>query len=235
MNDKNERSESGAVIHRHTEVAPNSGSIAHADDTRLTEHYSKFLGGNSMVWHELISDRIHIDVHHYHPTEERPWHMLCTSGMSALPMNVPPDMEDADAWRHAELCIALSPDWNLSQEGFEDEQNYWPVRLIKTLARLPHDFSTWLGWGHTIPNGDPATPYAPGTLLDGAVLIPPFVMPREFFELQGDPLIHIFQVQPLTGPEMDFKLKVGLEEVLDCLESQGELAAPVDPARKSTV
>ncbi|MFQ8729788.1 MAG: suppressor of fused domain protein [Enterocloster bolteae] len=24
---------------------------------------------------------------------------------------------------------------------------YWPIRLIKYLARFPHEYSTWLGWG----------------------------------------------------------------------------------------
>ena len=55
---------------------------------------------------------------------------------------------------------ALPGDWRLTADDFKDERWYWPVRQLKYLARLPHKHATWLGFGHTIPNGDSAEVYA---------------------------------------------------------------------------
>ena len=32
----------------------------------------------------------------------------------------------------------------------KDEKWYWPIRLLKSLARLPIASDTWLGFGHTL-------------------------------------------------------------------------------------
>ena len=32
----------------------------------------------------------------------------------------------------------------------KDEKWYWPIRLLKSLARLPIASDTWLGFGHTM-------------------------------------------------------------------------------------
>lgn len=62
---------------------------------------------------------------------------------------------DPEVPRYAELVISLPPFWPLDEQSWRDERHYWPVRLLKTLGRLPHEYDTWLGVGHTIPNGDP--------------------------------------------------------------------------------
>jgi hypothetical protein len=132
----------------------------------------------------------------------------------------------------------LAPDWPLSADAFKDERqgNYWPIRLLKTLARLPHDYNTWLGWGHSIPNGDPAQPYAPDTSLAGAIIIPPFDHDDRFFIVEGEPALHIFQVLPVTAAEMALKVTSNLDKLLDKLEKKfPDIYGPVDRARKSAV
>lgn len=232
-----ERSPTGAPVYRHTRSAPSSGEIAHADDARIGDHLARVHDGAAMVWHELISDRVHIDVHCLAPTEAHPYHLLCTSGMSSKPMNVPAELEGREQWRFAELCMLLPPDWAPSREAFEDERVYWPIRLLKGLARLPHDFGSWLGWGHSIPNGDPAEPYAPDTQLSGAILIPPFLLGKDLFVVPGEPPMHVFQVLPVTAREMDFKLQQGVDPLLELLENAfgDALYGPVDPLRPSAL
>lgn len=66
-------------------------------------------------------------------------------------MNVPDELAEYKLER-AELAIALPPDWKLDEESMTDERWYWPVRLLKVLARLPITSNTWLGWGHTMDN-----------------------------------------------------------------------------------
>lgn len=236
MADDDEVSPGGSPILRHAKVEPAADEVAHADDERIADHLARVLGGSGNVFHELVSDRLHIDVHMVPPSPTRPFIVLVTSGASARPMHMPAEMEEAAAWAHIELAMLLPPTWKLDQAAFADERNYWPVRLLKTLARLPHDFGTWLGWGHSIPNGDPARPYAPGTSLTGAVVIPPFQLGAEFFELAGEPPLHIFQVLPVTTAEMEHKLRVGLDGLLEHLEAQDDgIYGPIDPQRRSLI
>ncbi|RDV38741.1 suppressor of fused domain protein [Bradymonadaceae bacterium TMQ3] len=214
----NEMSPGGSAILRHDSPQPSSGyDVAYADDERICAHIEEHLGENGFVWHELVSFGVHIDIHVVEPTEERPFVTLVTSGMSARPMTLPPGLESPEEWRLAELMMVLPPDWNLSEEGFEDERHYWPVRLLKSLARLPGDMDTWLGWGHSVPNGHPAEPYAPELPFSGALVIPPILFP-EAFRMAGEPPIRLFQVVPVTDAEMEMKLELGLDAVLERLE-----------------
>ncbi len=228
----NERSPGGSAIYRHDVPAAPSLLVEHADDTRISDHLHGVHSGRGFVWHELVSDRVHLDIHVLAPTDDHPFYLVATSGMSARPMAVPPGMKDAASWQYAELCMLLPPSWTPGQEEFKDERMYWPIRLLKNLARIPHDFSTWLGWGHSIPNGDPAKPYAPGSALCGAILVPPFVLGKELFVVPGEPPMHLFQVLPVTAKEMQLKLELGIDALLERLEEHiPDIFGPVDAAR----
>ncbi len=115
------------------------------------------LGPIDYVFHEKISESVHVDVHRVPPQKQRPFYTSVTSGMSERQMTVP---DGAESLRLAELILCLPPNWPLSLHDFRDEQNYWPIRLLKILARLPLEFCTWLGLSQSVPNGDPPRPYA---------------------------------------------------------------------------
>lgn len=112
----------------------------------ITRHITHHLGRIDDVFHELVSDAVQIDLHHIAPSRERQYHMLITSGMSDLAMNVP---AGADVPRFLELMIKLPRDWRVGQAAFADDNWYWPVRQLKTLARFPHKYATWkIGRAH---------------------------------------------------------------------------------------
>ena len=52
----------------------------------------------------------------------------------------------------------------------KDEKWYWPIRLLKSLARLPINCDSWLGHGHRVENREP---FADNTKLCTATLIGP--------------------------------------------------------------
>lgn len=178
---------------------------------QISDHIERHVGPIAMVFHELVSDHVHVDVHHVAPTAERPWHTLITSGMSDLPMQAPEGMEEC---RHAELLIELPADWPLNQADWRDERNYWPIRWLKMLARMPHEYRTWLWYGHTIPNGgETPEPFADDTRLCGMMLTFPYSLPVEFFRLtvKDGQTIHFWSLWPLHREEMDYKVKNGAE------------------------
>ena len=146
-------------------------------------------------------------------------------------MTVPAEV-DADVPRYMELMVTLPADWPISQDAFEDERNYWPVRLLKGMARLPHEYDTWLGFGHTIPNGHPSEPYAPGVGFDGAIVLTPVTTPEDFatLELDDGKTISFMSLVPLYPEEMDLKLRKGAEALLDRFDAK-KIQDVIEPGR----
>jgi hypothetical protein len=226
-----ERSASGAPIWRHDEAQePVAGEQTWAAEA-IEAHLERHIGPFDSVFHELVSPYVHLDVITIPAREERPWHTLVTCGMSARPMDVP----DEETPRYAELMLSLPPFWPLDAEAWRDERHYWPVRLLKTLGRLPHEYGTWLGIGHTVPNGDPPERYARGTGLCGALIAPPLVWPEgaHVLETENGPL-RFYGVIPLHADEMQLKLDEGLDALYERFD-QAEISELLDAGRPSVL
>ncbi len=186
----------------------------------VTKHIDKHLGNRGMVFHEIISDLVHIDVHMIPPSPERNYNILITSGMSERAMKAP---EGCEEFSYTELMICLPPDWPLQQKDFDDERNYWPIRLLKTLARFPHEYDTWLFEAHTVPHGDPPEPFCDNVEFTGALLAFPTMFPEEFWQFKVTPeiTIHFLVVIPVYTEEMDLKLKKDAEALFDKFDKHG--------------
>jgi Suppressor of fused protein (SUFU) len=197
----------------------------------IVRHIERHLGPVESVFHELISDAVHLDVHWVKPTAARSFHLLVTSGMSDRPMKVPAELE---APRHIELVATLPERWAIGDEAFRNENWYWPVRQLKTLARFPHKYDTWLGEGHTVANDDPPQPFAPSTRLCGAILLRPQQVPQAFHELRlGDGrTIRFLAVVPVHDKEMALKTRSGTEALLERFHQAG-VTDVIEPTRPS--
>ena len=175
----------------------------------ISEHIEKYIWPVEYIFHEIISDTVHIDVHWIKPTEEKPFHTLVTSGMSGLPMTTPEWYEE---YAYSELSICLPKEWKLSQEDFKDESNYWPVKWLKTLAIFPHKHNSWLSFGHTIPNGDPATPFIEGTKLTTWALHTSALFHEDYDQLKlKDKTINFYAIIALCNEEVELKLEEWIE------------------------
>lgn len=230
-----EQSESGAPIYRH-KTRERGFEVAFGDSENMeaiSQHIERYIGPVATVFHELLSDLVHIDVHIVKPTPERNWYTLVTSGMSDRAMHPPEEYADLG---YSELMLSLPPHWPMSDEAWKQEENYWPVRLLKHLARFPHEYETWLWLLHTIPNGNPSAPFAPNTAMTGVILLPPLRMDAGFQELKisEEKTIHFHALVPLHEDEMDFKLRHGAEALFTGFEKH-QVTELLDPARPSVV
>ena len=197
---------------------------------RLTAHIEQHIGPIEMVYHEIISDLVHLDVHWIKATEERPFHVLVTTGMSDRPMTTPPD---AAGYAYAELSIALPETWPMDQSQWENPANYWPVRWLKILARFPHEYSTWLAVSHTVPNGDPPERFDESTELCGWLIGPPFFLgggipPCAVDESKS---VRFYGLIPLYREEMELKIAHGIDPLLERFEQQRVPLEVLDPRR----
>lgn len=179
----------------------------------IEEHITKNFGDYDSVYHEIISPDIHVDVCMIPPSKERNYHVLVTMGMGAHFMNVPEELAEYKLER-AELAICLPADWNLQSD---EERWYWPIRMLKVLARLPISEDTWLGWGHTVDNG---APFDESTKLSGCMLINPvnFEESANICTMPDDSEVNFYQVIPLYDEEMAYKMEHNAEELLNLMD-----------------
>lgn len=98
------------------------------------------------VIHEIVSPDIHLDVLVIPPAEGRPYYKLITEGAGAYKQNVPKECRKTVS-EYAEYCIYLPADWKIDSDKPED---YWPIKMLKKIARLPIEENSWFGQGHTI-------------------------------------------------------------------------------------
>lgn len=190
----------------------------------ICEHFEKYFGKSESVFHEILSEYVHIDVHWIKPTPEKPYHLLYTTGMSDKPMYLPKEWskEEKKAFSHAELMVFLPEDWKISDEDFKEDENYWPVYFLKMLARFPHQYKTFLAFGHTIPNGPDAEPIANTNF--GCMLVLPAMIsaPEDFHRLttKDGTEINFYALIPIYKEEMEYKLEEGTDALLDHFDDE---------------
>jgi hypothetical protein len=209
-----------------------------------------FPGRESFVFHEILSDLVHIDVHILAPAEksaepsesaednaDEDFYVIYTTGMSDRPMNTPKEMPGAERPVLAELFMLLPSTWEpekaLDTVGNIPNENFWPISLIKSLARIPHDYKTWLGHGHTIPNGPHYEPFLEGSNMGGVVIVS---MDGNFSPIVTEEghEINLYTVMPISKEETEFKLEFGMDALMG-LFNKFSVPVVVDILRESCV
>ncbi|TPI34169.1 suppressor of fused domain protein [Mesorhizobium sp. B3-1-6] len=204
----------------------------------------EFLGEQAGVFHEIISDKVHLDILVFPPNEVRNNWTLVTSGMSDLPMNVPGNLHPREDYERAELVFTLPASWFAAGENgmipenqLADPNKYWPIRLMKSLARMPHDYGSWIWSSHTVASQDgPPEPYAENTKMSGVILLRPPSWPdkRDILRAADGTKVNFFAVVPLHADEMTLKLNKGVEALIIALDTAG-VSDVLDAGRPSAV
>lgn len=197
----------------------------------VEEHFSKlFPQRESFVFHEIISELIHIDVNVMRPTEKSNFYVIYTTGMSDMPMTLPEGFEKREDLKYAELFAFMPPTWkpgnNFQLSTEIPDSEYWIIHMMKYLARFPHEYDTWLGDGHTIPNGPNYEPITDGTGMGGVVL-KQLGKSLEYVETKDGKRIKLLMVIPAYKEEIEYKLKYGMEQ-LDNIFAEKNLPLVID-------
>lgn len=208
-----ESSPGGSLVYRYSSPAkpligvPGTDYVSHAKERERI--YDDLFGKCKDVLHELPPLVPHIDVYRYQPGHKcRDFWTLVTSGMSDVTMTLPESMGKGCA--RAELIFYCA----------DPKEPY--SHMLQAMARFPHDNKTWLGAGHTIPNGNPPGPLFEDTPdLDCFLFMPSIVRPDNKLGIRlsigGDP-VNFLWVVPITSAEEDPKLKKGMNAIYDLLD-----------------
>ncbi|GAA2172284.1 suppressor of fused domain protein [Agrococcus versicolor] len=204
----------------------------------LVQHLTRHLGEPSALLAESMPDELRIDLVVFPPAEGRPFVTLATVGMSDLPMHVPSELADR---ARQELLIGVPADWPGLAGGvadvdgtLRDEAAYWPIRLVKGLARYPRRSSTWISWGHTVPSG---ASFHEGVPFSTALVGPPLGLPEAVMTVEtAVGRVSYLAVLPITEAETALATSSGggSDDLVERLAAAGVTIA-VDPARASVV
>ncbi|WP_026926362.1 suppressor of fused domain protein [Granulicoccus phenolivorans] len=199
-------------------------------------HLRRYLGDEYITLSERRSWGITLDLHVFPPSQDYPHLTLVTAGMSDLPMAVP------DGFEHArlELMIGLPAGWPgldpINEAELDKEANFWPIRMLKDVARIPQTYDSFLAWGHTITDQDnmlfdDSAPFA-AALIGPPLGYPPALMRATTPEGDTDYLA----VFPITAAELAYKVTTpnGGDALLDRLSAAG-ISAVIDPSRGDVV
>ena len=190
---------------------------------KLSEYIRQQYGEYEDVLHEIVSPDIHCDIVVVPPSEKQPYFKLVTVGAGAYKMQIPKELK-SDVCDRAEYVIFLPKDWNLESDNEED---FWPIRMLKTIARLTVNTESWLCYSHTIQLTQDGRPVAENTGFNSCALLfsagknGQMVKPLKlgFFGKK----VAFYQLYPLYPEELKFKLEHSINELIDRLDTEENL------------
>ncbi len=174
-------------------------------------HLAQFIGPAPNVFHEILSDGVHLDLVPYAPTQERDFWVVATLGMSAKEMTTPQDVPDAATWSRAELLVTLPGDWpglDPAKGVVGGEAHFHPLAALKKVARYPHLAGTSVAVSHTI-NLDAAI--APDSEMTAILLWwPLFLQDEQATVVVADGVqVNYFQLIPIHADECAYAQSQG--------------------------
>ena len=172
----------GTNVVRHENIKPKLGITTGTGEFGQAREavYERLFGKPLSVSHEVFPLVPHIDVYTFKRTlGDKDVYSFVTGGMSDLEMTLP-RRADKDVPRRVELIFYCS----------EPREEY--ISTLRWVAHFPHDSKSWLGHGHTMPNGNPPVPLWGSKELDTLFFLPPIVkkdqtLPTEL-SLSGEPV-----------------------------------------------
>lgn len=175
------------------------------EELEILENFIKDNYGDfDLVLHEKVSSGIHLDIAIVPPTEKHNYYKLVTMGMGSYLMNVPESLKSYNLER-AELVLFLPSTWDINSAKEED---YWPIRYLKVLARLPIENHSWLGFGHTVSANNENTTYASNTNFCSIMLLTALNNQNSKLNLnlKNRGKINFYQLYPLYKEELEYKM-----------------------------
>ena len=198
----------------------------------LDQFICDMFGDYKNVFHEIASPDVHLDVCIVDQTEEEPYYKLVTMGAGAYKMQIPEQWQKYQL-DYAEYVICLPKDWNLNSD---DNTDYWPVKLLKDVARLPIWCDTWLSYGHTTQSDEDGSAYASNTGFNSVVLN--FAANKKGdirLIMPSGKTINFYEIVPLYPEELQYKIENGADALFKLFEEKGIPYKVLDLNRKNAL
>ena len=186
---------------------------------KVSDYIELQYGAYETIGHEMVSPDIHCDIVMVPPTKEQPYYKLVTMGAGAYKMKIPKGL--SGVCDRAEYVVYLPKDWDLESDK---EEYYWPIRMLKTIARLPINEDGWLYISHSVNLTKDGSPVAENTKFNSCMLLPSVGKDGQFVEplkmgLFGKK-IAFYQIYPLYQEELEYKLEHSFDELIERIDDE---------------
>lgn len=170
------------------------------------------------VFRDPIGTPLSVDVEILYPTEEEPFYLLHTMGMSAAPMRYPSGTFAAANESYSELCLILPARWPFRRErGLSlNDKAAWPIWLLMELGRFPHAHDVWMGYGFLLPNREKPESFAEDTALSGVVIVQ-FEGQLGGVKMPDGTAVELLMPILLYKEEMDLCSDIGIDSLVDAV------------------
>lgn len=186
---------------------------------KVSSYIEQQYGAYELVAHEMVSPDIHCDIVIVPPTKEQPYYKLITMGAGAYKMNIPKGL--SGVCDRAEYVVFLPKDWNLESDKEED---YWPIRMLKAIARLSLWADDWLYISHSVNLTEDGSPVAGNTKFNSCMLLASVGKDGQTVEplklgLFGKK-VAFYQIYPLYQEELEYKMEHSFNELVDKIDDE---------------
>ena len=184
----------------------------------IKEHFDDLFPGRKIGhYSDPRNDNSVANISILFPQEADDFYVLYTTGMSSMEMAIPDELiEEYPEFKRAELFMLLPYDWDIDDMLSHDpeENNFWPLKLLLTLASFPHHYGTWFGPGHTIGITPDYAPFAENTKLCSAMFV---ALGDDICVIQAkdNTEISAYLVLPIYKEETEYKISKGYDAFLD--------------------
>lgn len=187
----------------------------------------KHFGTIRNVFHELVSPDIHCDIYVVDPPDQAKVYLI-TGGMSGYLMPVPDELQADGVPERLELMVTLPAEWPLTYKDLRNKANYWPIQMLKDLARYPVENFQMLNNGHTV--GMPK-PYGDTKFTAALLRTPGQLSPKTRFRLSAEVETGLLQLIPILPEEREYLASHGSEGYVP-FENLDPMISPHRPMRK---
>lgn len=179
------------------------------DEVRV--HFEELFGvAEDRSFRKIITAAVGIAVHVIKPKSPQGFLTLFTTGLSAKPMKVPPELAEH---AFAELYMQLPGDWDFQSS---DRRYSWPIKLLLDLAAYPAENDAYFAVPvTTIANCEPAEPLGPNVKFTASALIA-----DEGFQRSDGTTVHLFCVMPVYAEEAEMARR-SIPDFLKELDASG--------------
>ncbi len=176
-----------------------------------------------------------IDLNIMYPIDDEPYYVLYTQGMSNVDMILPEGVEsEFPEFKRAELFMMLPDTWDIKNmvSTFPKHESYWPMQLMRMIARYHYEFFTWVAPGYTMEYSS----FASNTKLNSAMLVS-LGDDISIIKTKADKPISLYLVLPLYREEVRYKIKHGYDKFIEMFTKEFSFNNPeswiIDVNRKN--
>ena len=194
-----------------------SMALSKDDELLLDEHIRLNFGKYQIIFKTDRYELINVP-----PTEERPFNLILTKGLSGRKLKVPAGVDELTNSR-IELALCLPKEWEFSNS---ESYNLWPINALCDLINFILTTDDFIGFGYSFAN---SKPLHPSTDFSGGILtaLGAYDKKSQELALTDNSLVRIFELVFLFPAELEYRSKHSAAELLELFQLKKVMPSPV--------